>query len=504
MAVKCGTYTIPSWSTGIPGDDAKIYNAIAKTSGLQPDFAASVNSYINYLAGKGFTCTINENATYKNRGDIDDMKLNDESSQASIGCGVYVGLNCTKVASDTGSSADDLGSSQAATAKLIAFLNSSDADLGEYGLAPLGSAGIVDGLYMLQPANRVIDPDATDVSYAAASDSSDSSTSSGSSTATATSVAYWVLNNVATRDQTGMMLTGVRALINDEPIYNTIKTYANGAMRTFCTAPDGSFVAFYPDKWGLYTTKDAEGNPSESAYLHLSPMEMTDFSLQQSDANFTSHVYCHGVYADGSQGTALQMWALSKGYVSVESRIEATESDMDAKVTGASEGTVSTTPSELLQKIVNIPAGQEYYYSPAYLYKHYGARPYTTVLEDTLQFPVGENTSNTGGTSDLYSNTVDQNQLMLFLQALYIFMEKWSSMFASQIGLTFMPELYPGMRIKVDSIFDKDGNQRDIQVYCESVTHNFSYDQSGFTTTATVSCPSGDLVPGLVDVKYTE
>ena len=59
-------------------------------------------------------------------------------------------------------------------------------------------------------------------------------------------------------------------------------------------------------------------------------------------------------------------------------------------------------------------------------------------------------------------------------------MQVWAQQYTTQVTLTFMPELYPGMRIRL-----ADHN---IEVYVMSVIHQGDFN-SGFSTQAQVTCP---------------
>ncbi len=82
-----------------------------------------------------------------------------------------------------------------------------------------------------------------------------------------------------------------------------------------------------------------------------------------------------------------------------------------------------------------------------------------------------------------------------FFLALQTFMRQWSRQYSSSVQLTFMPEVYPGMRIKLED--------HDLEVYVESVTHTGNY-ASGFATTVQVTAPvrsSGGLISPEIGVS---
>ena len=59
-------------------------------------------------------------------------------------------------------------------------------------------------------------------------------------------------------------------------------------------------------------------------------------------------------------------------------------------------------------------------------------------------------------------------------------MTTWANQYSSTIQLTFMPEIYPGMRIRLED--------HKIEVYVQSVQHNGDR-AGGFSTTVNVTCP---------------
>jgi hypothetical protein len=67
-----------------------------------------------------------------------------------------------------------------------------------------------------------------------------------------------------------------------------------------------------------------------------------------------------------------------------------------------------------------------------------------------------------------------------FLIACQIFMQKWAEQYKTSISMTFMPELWPGMRVVLA--------QHNLEVYVSAVTHTCDYEQ-GFSTQVTILAP---------------
>jgi hypothetical protein len=94
-----------------------------------------------------------------------------------------------------------------------------------------------------------------------------------------------------------------------------------------------------------------------------------------------------------------------------------------------------------------------------FVYKRFGARPDYEQLPGAVG-PSGE-----------------------FFSALYLFMQNWAYQYNSDIELTFMPELWPGMLLQIPTY--------GFQAYCTTVTHSFQYGPGGFfNTTVNIAAPA--------------
>jgi hypothetical protein len=70
-----------------------------------------------------------------------------------------------------------------------------------------------------------------------------------------------------------------------------------------------------------------------------------------------------------------------------------------------------------------------------------------------------------------------------FWYALYLFQKNWAQQFSSHVALTFMPELFPGMLMRLPSY--------KFQCYVNAVTHTFNFQAGGgFSTGVEVIAPS--------------
>lgn len=216
------------------------------------------------------------------------------------------------------------------------------------------------------------------------------------------------------------LFTGEKAYIDCQPLMQMIVALCSASMRNFQSAPNGDFMAYYPDPFGL------DGKP---AILALEDIELKDCHIDLSDDPLTTHVYIEGDYTMMGQADQTSGWLLTSGVATVQNQF------LYKRLT-------STAPGD----VENLSAQQ--------LMNKFGVRPYKNSYE------------------------IAGNAGLEFLLACQIFMGKWAAQFTTDIGLTFMPELYPGMRVILVG--------HNLSVYVSQVTHEFDW-QRGFTTTATVS-----------------
>lgn len=275
------------------------------------------------------------------------------------------------------------------------------------------------------------------------------------------------------------LLVGERALANDEPVWNTVKDIFNSSMRTVMAGPDGTFMAWYPDYWGV------SGN---TPCLLLDDIELIDLKITQSDDTFVSHQFCAGVntggqYLASSGQTSDMQWALTQGVVSIESSTAALSSGV---LNDVGENAVSNEPSELLKKLINIPEGEEWRFTPRELYRRYGARPAKKQLQHVIEKP---NDSGTSGGTD-----ANPQYILPFLYALYEFMRNWANQYQMSLQITWMPNIWPGMRVKVKSL--------GLSGYVTNVQHSGGPNAGQYSTSVTLVCPQcekGDTrFPGMV------
>ncbi len=236
-------------------------------------------------------------------------------------------------------------------------------------------------------------------------------------------------------------LTGVRALLNDESILPYIKNLFNSTMRSFCSAPNGDLIAWFPDYYGLWGT---------AAKMILEPIEIQDFTVEWADDFFVTHQFTLA----GQEGATLL--DVSTGDIGDPGFGEMSGADIKTQTLGIA----SIDIPAMMYALFGIDASpQEAQNFASYIYKRFGARPSYQAMPG-LQGPKAE-----------------------FFSAMFMFMRQWAYQYNADIPLTFMPELFPGMLIQVPAF--------DFQAYVTSVTHTFRFGEGGgFSTSVNIAAPA--------------
>lgn len=188
-----------------------------------------------------------------------------------------------------------------------------------------------------------------------------------------------------------MFYGSARAFITDEPVLNSIAQLCTASLRSFQSAPNGDFVAWFPDFFGIYGKTPA---------LQLRDIEIVDFKIQVSDAPLATHVAVVGDTASISTfGPTMADWLSTEGIVSLQ------ETSIMNILFGGSDKTLNFNPGAFLAK--------------------FGMRPYV-VTKPTIK-----------------------SNLLEFLCGIMTFMEKWADQYSTTVTTTFLPEVYPGMLIQL-------------------------------------------------------
>ena len=243
----------------------------------------------------------------------------------------------------------------------------------------------------------------------------------------------WEGNWQAERDPLSDVLMGYKALLNDEPILATIDQLLNATGRKYCSAPNGDFIAWWPDYFGEYGLAGA---------LDLKTIEMIDFTVRWTDEGMVTHQYVEGAINPNGQGP------------------------LPGGVRGAlspflTQGICTVSMPGLLDSLINVPAneaGWTFLTSSQLFLKRFGAR-ISRIQDNRIFGPHQE-----------------------FWYAVSKFTEAWASMFFANVPMTFMPELFPGMLLRIPEF--------GVQFYIVGVDHSWSSGPEGYTTMATVSSPS--------------
>jgi len=227
-------------------------------------------------------------------------------------------------------------------------------------------------------------------------------------------------------DPTAMALFGTpRGFVTDEPMMGTIGNLATSTLRNFMSAPNGDFVCWFPDYFGMY---------GQMPTLDIYDVEIVDFSIYHDDTPIATHVAVAGDPYTLGASTNLVQWMESNGIISVQ---------MD----------------EILQQLF----GDDY-----------------DTVKDLLG-PGGSNFLNRYGMRPrIEAVPMIRSHVTEFMYAWRTFMMTWAAQYSTAVQFTFMPELYPGMRVRL-----ADHN---IELYVQNVNHNGSR-SSGFSTSATLTCP---------------
>ena len=184
------------------------------------------------------------------------------------------------------------------------------------------------------------------------------------------------------------------------------------------SSPTGDFLAFFPDYFGEHGTA-----PS----LKIADVELIDAKVKLNHNEYTSHVF--------------SVIATNPGSISPWDKLY-------------TNGVVTLEQGSTWENLV--PNHPEGYTDPAEMMRVLGIRPAVKEYDKV------------------------QNEVFGWFLAARDFQDKWARQFDTSVQFTFMPELYPGMRVEF--------GEHKVEVFIESVTHTFDF-KSGFKTTATITCP---------------
>lgn len=242
-------------------------------------------------------------------------------------------------------------------------------------------------------------------------------------------------------------LTGVKSLLNDQPLLPYLKNLFSSGMRSFSSAPNGDLISWFPDYYGLWGT---------AATMTLQPIEIKDFSVDWDDSFFVTHQFTATTPQGGAGQNVLD---LSTGQVSSQASA-ALDPLVVAQSLSYTRGIASIDIPALMYALFKIsPTTAQAANFAKFIYQRFGARP------DFQSLP----------------NLVGPSAQ--FFAAIYFFMRQWAYQYNADIPLTFMPELFPGMLVKIPAF--------SFQAYVNQVTHTFQMGDGGyFNTTINISAPA--------------
>jgi len=253
-----------------------------------------------------------------------------------------------------------------------------------------------------------------------------------------------------------LLIGSDRAFITDTQALGTISTLATTGLRSFQTAPNGDFLAWFPDYFGIYDTA-----PS----LYIYAIEIVDLVIYHNDTQLHTHIGVSGDPSTFGSGVNIMDWINTAGIVTIQ----------DTAILNLLYGLDVNDPNAISKYFPGLNSGT---WSVKFM-ERYGMRPY--VDEQPLI----------------------QSHLVEFMYAIQTFMYLWAEQYSTTITLTFMPEVYPGMLIVLP--------EYGLQLYVQAVSHQGDR-SGGFSTQVTVTAPTkvvigadGKVVPGTqtpVDFGY--
>jgi len=242
------------------------------------------------------------------------------------------------------------------------------------------------------------------------------------------------------------ILTGPRALMADSPILPYIKNLFGSCMRSYCSAPNGDLIAWFPDYYGIWGT---------AAVMQIESIELQDFTVYWSDENLVTHQF---VVAAPAQQIDLGSGVASGITISAPAGTQSIPEDLLFALT--TMGIASIDVPAIMSALFGLDATSATAKAfTQYVYNRFGARPDLEQLPG-LVGPQGE-----------------------FFAALFLFMRSWAYQYDADVPMTFMPELWPGMLIQVPDF--------SFQAYVTTVTHTFQMGPGGFfNTSVNIAAPA--------------
>jgi len=244
--------------------------------------------------------------------------------------------------------------------------------------------------------------------------------------------------------ETAAVFTGPRALLNDTPLLPYLKNLLGSTMRSYCSGPNGDLIAWFPDYYGIWGT---------AAIMQIEPIELQDFTVYWDDTNLVTHQY---TVAPPAQ--QIDLGSGTNEGISIPTTGQTIPLNVIYAMTTTGIATIDI-PAIMYALFGLEPSQAQAQTFINYVYNRFGARPDLEQLPGVIG-PQGE-----------------------FFSALFLFMRSWAYQYNSDIPMTFMPELWPGMLIQIPAY--------SFQAYVTTVTHTWQLGQNGyFNTSVNIAAPA--------------
>ena len=235
-------------------------------------------------------------------------------------------------------------------------------------------------------------------------------------------------------------LTGQRALLDDSPLLPYLKQLLNASMRSFCSAPNGDLIAWFPDYYGIWGT---------APVMTIEPIECQDFAVRWSDDYLVTHQF---TAATPGAGAGVNTFDPATGALSGPG--------LDPVLLAFTSSVASIDIPAIMYALLGVEASDaDAANFAAFIYRRFGARPDFQSVPGIVGPAAG------------------------FFMALYLFMQQWAFQYPATMPLTWMPEAWPGMLLQLP--------WADFQCYVNTVTHRFKFGKDGyFTTDVDIAAPA--------------
>lgn len=188
-----------------------------------------------------------------------------------------------------------------------------------------------------------------------------------------------------------LLLRNDFAPANDESLLTSVSQICSGSLRSFMSGPNGDFIAFFPDYFGINETK---------AVWNVEDVEIVDLKLQINDDELVTHVFTIGDTNAPNGGVDIGDWLASSGLVSIQSKA-------------------------IMDQVLSMQSNTGFLSNPEAFLQRFGIRPMQNQL------------------------SIIRSHYYEFFSSLYTFLKQWSRQFSTDVQICFMPEIFPGMRLNL-------------------------------------------------------